>query len=277
MLQKYYIFYFSVNFNFLFYVIFLITIQYLVTHLQQDKKSHGKGRIAMKKTLKKNLMNILLTGALALGSSLTVMGGEIHGNVDEIQDNSISGWVWDAQSPDTPVTAAVFISDSTGTIVKQTITTADIQRDDVAANGYGSGACGFYLDMDWSQLPDGEYTVFIVADNQNIGGKHQYYKGQRKLRSLGVFKTTGYCPCRSCSSGWGALTSTGTVASANHTIAVDPRVIPYGTKVMINGVIYTAEDKGGGVNGKHVDIFYNTHGEARMQGVQYAEVFLLES
>ncbi len=44
---------------------------------------------------------------------------------------------------------------------------------------------------------------------------------------------------------------------------------------MINGNIYTAEDCGGGVRGDHIDIFFNTHSEARNQGVQYAEVFLV--
>ena len=95
------------------------------------------------------------------------------------------------------------------------------------------------------------------------------------LVSLGDFKTTGYCPCRHCSAGWGRSTSTGAVASSRHTIAVDPRVIPYGTQVMINGVVYTAEDKGGGVRGHHIDIFFDTHTETRQHGVQNAEVFLL--
>lgn len=230
------------------------------------------------KTSNKNLMKFLITAALTLNAGFTALGGEVHGNVDTLQDNTISGWVWDAQAPDTPVTAAVFVADSQGNIVQKTITVADKQRDDAAASGYGNGACGFSHTIDWSGLPDGAYTVHVVADNQIIGGKQQYYKGERpKLRSLGIFKTTGYCPCRRCSSGWGGRTSTGAIARANHTIAVDPRVIPYGTKVMINGIVYTAEDMGSGVNGKHVDIFYNTHGEARLQGVQYAEVFLLES
>ena len=70
-------------------------------------------------------------------------------------------------------------------------------------------------------------------------------------------------------------TSTGAVASSRHTIAVDPRVIPYGTQVMINGVVYTAEDEGGGVRGHHIDIFFDTHTETRQHGVQNAEVFLL--
>ena len=91
------------------------------------------------------------------------------------------------------------------------------------------------------------------------------------LIPLGVFTTTGYCPCGSCSGRWGRLTSTGALAAAGHTVAVDPRVIPYGARLMINGVIYTAEDRGGGVRGNHIDIFYDTHEESRLHGAQAAE------
>ena len=61
----------------------------------------------------------------------------------------------------------------------------------------------------------------------------------------------------------------------DRTIAVDPRVIPYGSKVMIGGVIYTAEDRGGGVKGNHVDIFFDTHSQTRQHGKQTQEVFLV--
>ena len=96
------------------------------------------------------------------------------------------------------------------------------------------------------------------------------------LIPLGVFTTTGYCPCGSCSGRWGRLTSTGALAAAGHTVAVDPRVIPYGARLMINGVIYTAEDRGGGVRGNHIDIFYDTHEESRLHGAQAAEVYLIQ-
>ena len=39
------------------------------------------------------------------------------------------------------------------------------------------------------------------------------------------------------------------------TIAVDPRVIPCGTKVIIGGHIFTAEDCGGAIQGNHIDIY----------------------
>ncbi len=227
--------------------------------------------------LKKHLRNIIFAAALMPGASMTVMAAPVHGNIDDIQDNSISGWAWDEETPQESLEVSAVISDSTGSVVGEAAAYADIQRDDVAACGFGSGACGFSIPVDWSQLPDGTYNVQVIANEQPVGVSQQYVKGQPRLRSLGVFKTTGYCPCRSCCGKWGLRTSTGAIPTANHTIAVDPRVIPYGTKLMINGIVYTAEDCGGGVNGNHIDIFFNTHGRARMQGVQYAEVFLVEA
>lgn len=95
---------------------------------------------------------------------------------------------------------------------------------------------------------------------------------KKKRGRLKTFKLTAYCPCQECSEGYGRSTATGARARANHTIAVDPNVIKYGTKVVINGVTYTAEDCGGGVKGNHIDIFFNTHAEVERFGVKYKKV-----
>lgn len=93
------------------------------------------------------------------------------------------------------------------------------------------------------------------------------------LVNLGEFKLTAYCPCTKCSDHWGTQTSTGATATQGRTIAVDPNAIPYGTVVVINGHEYIAEDCGGSVDGKHIDIFFNSHNEALEFGVQYVEVY----
>ena len=92
--------------------------------------------------------------------------------------------------------------------------------------------------------------------------------------SLGEFKITHYCPCEACSGKWGDLTSTGVRAKAGHTIAVDPRVIPYGSVVQIDGHEYVAEDTGGAIKGNRIDIYCESHQEASDRGVIYAEVLL---
>jgi 3D (Asp-Asp-Asp) domain-containing protein len=50
-----------------------------------------------------------------------------------------------------------------------------------------------------------------------------------------------------------------------------------GTKLLINGKEYVAQDVGGGVKGNHIDIYFNTHGETREHGVRNAEVFIIQS
>ena len=86
-----------------------------------------------------------------------------------------------------------------------------------------------------------------------------------------TFKVTAYCPCKKCSDNWGRMTSTGVLAKAGRTIAVDPKVIPYGTEVTINGNTYVAEDCGGAIKGNRIDIYFDTHQETVEFGVQYLE------
>lgn len=87
-----------------------------------------------------------------------------------------------------------------------------------------------------------------------------------------VSRITAYCPCEECSDDYGDMTSTGGRAKEGRTIAVDPKVIPYGSVVIINGHEYTAEDCGGEIKGTDIDIYFDTHSETYEWGVQYLEV-----
>lgn len=87
-----------------------------------------------------------------------------------------------------------------------------------------------------------------------------------------MYRLTAYCPCEICCGKYDGITSTGVKATAGRTVAVDPRVIPYGSEVVIYGHTYIAEDCGGAVNGYEVDIFFDSHQEALDFGVQYAKV-----
>lgn len=93
-------------------------------------------------------------------------------------------------------------------------------------------------------------------------------------RSLGYFTCVAYCGCPSCSEGYGSMTATGVYARPNHTIAVDPSVIPYGTWVVINGITYKAEDCGGDIVGHTIDIYFENHWETESFGRRTYEVFL---
>ena len=93
-------------------------------------------------------------------------------------------------------------------------------------------------------------------------------------KNLGTFKLTYYCACELCCNVETGITATGAPVVEGRTIAVDPKVIPYGTQVIIGGHVFTAEDCGGAIKEKHIDIYVNDHASALELGVSYADVYL---
>ena len=76
--------------------------------------------------------------------------------------------------------------------------------------------------------------------------------------------------------GNGNRTATGTLVRRG-VIAVDPSVIPLGTRVFIPGYgEAVAEDIGGGIHGQRIDVAFDTHAEALMFGRQDLEIFIME-
>ncbi len=230
------------------------------------------------------LMTVILLGS----SSISYATPEV-GYFDEMEGDTIIGWGWDSSTPNTAVPVQITVTNQdTGEQVLNTSLNAAAYRDDLAENQIGNGKHGFRVRLDWESLNDGVYVVEGWVDDQKLSNTQTISKGQisevveetpaagGNVTSLGTFRTTAYCPCYQCSEGWGRQTSTGATAKANHTIAVDPRVIPYGSKIMINGVVYTAEDRGGGVKGQHIDIFFDTHSQTRQHGSRNVEVFLVQ-
>lgn len=92
-----------------------------------------------------------------------------------------------------------------------------------------------------------------------------------------TFTVTAYCACYDCcgkneNNPHYGVTATGTKATAGRTVAVDPTVIPYGSTVIIDGHSYIAEDTGGAVKGKRIDIYFDNHDEALKFGRRELEV-----
>lgn len=202
---------------------------------------------------------------------------EIHGHLDSISGDSISGWIWDSQSPDTPLTVTVTVTDiATGEAAAVQSVPAEEYRDDLMAKGIGNGNHGFHAVIPWDTLPEASYTVTASANGTSLPGTLLHTTGGTKLISLGSFKTTAYCPCYRCSEGWGRRTSSGALAAAGRTVAVDPHVIPIGSHLLINGAEYIAEDIGGAVKGNHIDIYFDSHAETLQHGTRRFEVFLIQ-
>lgn len=94
-----------------------------------------------------------------------------------------------------------------------------------------------------------------------------------------TFEVTGYCTCRICCGNYSpevtgrtSHTASGTVPCAGRTVSVDPRVIPLGSTVCINGHNYIAEDTGSAVKGNIIDMYFDSHQEALNWGRQRLEV-----
>jgi 3D (Asp-Asp-Asp) domain-containing protein len=95
--------------------------------------------------------------------------------------------------------------------------------------------------------------------------------------NLGKFKITAYCNCKKCCGKWaGGPTASGVMPTAGRTIAVDPRVIPLGSKVIIDGYTYVAEDTGSAIKGNKIDMYFSTHSEALAWGVKYKDVQVMQ-
>ena len=98
---------------------------------------------------------------------------------------------------------------------------------------------------------------------------------QSKL--IGRFKITVYCACSKCCGKYAynrpvdangnviVKGASGRVLIPYYSIATDPRVIPSGTEVVINGKVYRADDKGGAVKGNVIDIYAGLNHDEAMQ------------
>ena len=92
---------------------------------------------------------------------------------------------------------------------------------------------------------------------------------------------TAYCPCSDCcGKSADGVTSRGRNAWATRGVAVDPKRIPYGSRVTIDGVgTFIADDTGGAMRRNprlHIDLRFHSHQEALEWGVKYLLVWVEE-
>lgn len=108
------------------------------------------------------------------------------------------------------------------------------------------------------------------------------YSASRGSSSIGAnriisVRSTAYSPRKDHGR---AVTASGMVAvrdaNGTSTVAVDPRVIPLGTKLYIEGYGYAiAADTGLAIKGNNVDLFFNTLSEAKDWGARYVNVHII--
>lgn len=123
--------------------------------------------------------------------------------------------------------------------------------------------------------PQDEITN-IGAENVIEGLDGKVYKYSKILTMnasayTASYKDTGKSPG---DPGFG-ITYTGTKVKVG-TVAVDPNVIPLGTKLYVEGYGYAvAEDIGGAIKGNKIDLYHNTVEEAMSFGRQDLKVYIL--
>ena len=125
-------------------------------------------------------------------------------------------------------------------------------------------------------------AVVVVLDEQET--VQETVHEQPKRISLGEFKLTAYCSCVKCCGFWAygrpldengndiVIGASGERLYQGVSVAVDPAVIPYDSKLYIDGKEYIAHDCGGAINGNRIDVYFDNHKDALDFGVRYAIV-----
>jgi 3D (Asp-Asp-Asp) domain-containing protein len=122
-----------------------------------------------------------------------------------------------------------------------------------------------------------EQTTTTEYLTSELEAQTEEKKASQSATNLGRFKITAYCACKKCCGKWaGGNTASGTKPTAGRTVAVDTSVIPFGTKVIIDGHTYIAEDTGSAIKGNRLDIFFDDHQEALNWGVRYKYVQIIK-
>ena len=99
----------------------------------------------------------------------------------------------------------------------------------------------------------------------------QSYKAENSIELI----ATGYSPDPRENGGY-TTTATG-LPIGYGAAAVDPRVIPLGTKLYVEGYGYAlACDTGGAIKGKRIDLAYDSYRLANTKGRKKVRVWILE-
>ncbi len=160
----------------------------------------------------------------------------------------------------------------------------------LAEKGYGTGdRDGVYGSRTAAAVRKLERSLAIKADGVADMGVITALTGKSAAVKQGAVPdnhkrvldivATAYAPGPHDNGKWGSLTHLGTQVRPG-IIAVDPRVIPLGSRVYIefadgHGVYATAEDTGGAIKGNRIDIAMRTVTEAYEFGMQKVKVYVL--
>lgn len=155
---------------------------------------------------------------------------------------------------------------------KKVITKGEVgQKIESLNNTYVNGI------LETTEVLKSEITKDPVKEVVEVGTKKgtQAPNGKNAKRVI-VMQATAYDPTA------GSKTAMGTRARVG-AVAVDPKVIPLGSKLYIESMdgfasygYATAEDTGGAIKGNRIDLFYNSNAEANRFGRRNVKVYVLD-
>lgn len=130
------------------------------------------------------------------------------------------------------------------------------------------------------RMPSGKRVKLHTGRSGNPASRDIVLIGEGKKtpkQKLFHLTSTAYSPdIRDCWPYSDGITSLGLKAGFG-VAAVDPRVIPLGTRIYVEGYGYAiACDRGGAIRGRKIDLCFDTHDEARYYGRRLVKVYLLD-
>lgn len=132
----------------------------------------------------------------------------------------------------------------------------------------------WYAKQMWNEHNE---TVIDLTAQYNAAVAEEKKKAEENSKGqlLGTFKCTYYT---GAADEGGNITALGTPVTPWYTVAVDPRVIPLGSKIRIEGYdgIFYCADTGSAIKGSILDIAVGSKSEASNLGVQYHKVYLVK-
>lgn len=139
-----------------------------------------------------------------------------------------------------------------------------------------------------SLLPGTTPTVHAAAVSSPVAAEQQLSPDKEAAANTPAsYETavnvtaTAYAPGAADNDQWGSKTHMGTQIRPG-VIAVDPKVIPLGSRVYIqypdgHGEYAIAEDTGGAIKGNRIDVAKWTRSQAKNFGIKHVKVFVLNS
>ncbi len=112
-------------------------------------------------------------------------------------------------------------------------------------------------------------TPQVISDSNSLTGAPENYKRVLNMTA------TAYAPGTLDNGKWDTLTYMG--GTVRHgVVAVDPRVIPMGTKLWVEGYGEAiAEDQGSAIKGNRIDLAFNDRKEALDYGIKNVKIYVL--